>query len=185
MDLVLNLDSTVTVTHRITNTGAWDAEFAPWAITVMSPGGLEIIPQPKREAGMVQNRILALWPYSDMSDSRVSWGRDYITLRSVTGEVDSFKFGINSEHGFSAYFNHGNMFIKRFSPVQGGTYPDGGVSYETYTDKFVLEMETLGELKRVKPNETVGHTETWSLVLGVPEPKSEREIAAVVEKYII
>src|SRR5262249_19868306 len=39
----------VTVIHRITNIGAEPTELAPWALTVMAPGGVEIIPLPPKK----------------------------------------------------------------------------------------------------------------------------------------
>ena len=38
----------VTVTHRLRNTNLWAAELAPWALSVMAPGGKAIIPLPPR-----------------------------------------------------------------------------------------------------------------------------------------
>ena len=40
---------------------------------------------------------------------------------------------------------------------------DGGCSFETYTNDSMIEVESLSELKTVKPGETVTHTESWAL----------------------
>lgn len=49
IDVVLSPDSSkVKVIHKITNVGAWAARLAPWSISVMSTGGIEIIPQVKK-----------------------------------------------------------------------------------------------------------------------------------------
>ena len=42
-------------------------------------------------------------------------------------------------------------------------YPDGGCSFETYTNDVMLEFETLGELKTVAKGETSEHSEVWTL----------------------
>ena len=55
--------------HRIINLGE-ERKVACWAITVMSQNGLEIIPQPDRPTGLLSNRVFAVWPYADMSDSQ-------------------------------------------------------------------------------------------------------------------
>lgn len=184
IDVVLDEKNHVEVTHKITNIGAWDVEFSPWALTVMKIGGLEVVPQPKKDTGLLGNRILALWPYTKMNDERVCWGDDFITIRPNSSADSAFKFGINNERGFAAYFNHGNLFVKKFVPVDGGTYPDGGVSYETYTNNIMVELETLGEYKKVKPNETVVHVENWELIMNVPMPDTNEEISAAIKKYI-
>ncbi|MGB9809934.1 MAG: hypothetical protein ACPLSA_07860, partial [Caldanaerobacter sp.] len=47
------------------------------------------------------------------------------------------------------------------------TYPDFGVSFETYTNDWMLEIETLSPLTKLKPGETVEHVEEWELYEGV------------------
>ncbi len=46
-------------------------------------------------------------------------------------------------------------------------YPDFGCSFETFTNAEILELETLGPLTRLRPGETVTHTEHWNLHRGV------------------
>lgn len=177
--------SKITVIHRITNRGAWPIKFAPWAISSMAPGGREIIPQPVRDTGLLANRVLALWPYSNMQDRRVYWGKKYIILDQDPSIEEPFKFGINSDAGWGAYFNHNCMFVKRYIPKENVEYPDFGVSYETYTNGYFLEMETLGELKVTEPGETVEHVETWELFKDVERPgRDEDQIDNLVKKYI-
>lgn len=174
----------VSVTHRITNTAAWDVTLAPWAITVLAAGGVEIIPQPTRDTGLLANRWLALWPYAKMNDPRVTWGDRYITLRQEQETEASFKLGLSSQHGYALYFIHGDLFVKQFEPVLGGTYPDGGMSFESYTNSLFLEMESLGELQILTPAETAEHTEHWSLYKEAAPELSEECIGRVVEKYV-
>ena len=45
----------------------------------------------------------------------------------------------------------------------GDTYPDHGCNTETYTDPSMLEVETLGALKKIQPDGNVEHTEHWFL----------------------
>ena len=40
----------MTLTHRLTNVGQKPTDLAPWALTVMAPGGVEIIPLPPKGA---------------------------------------------------------------------------------------------------------------------------------------
>jgi len=172
----------VTVKHYITNIGAWEVELAAWALSVLAPGGMEIVPQPTRDTGLLGNRVIALWPYTNMADKRVYWGDKFITLRQDEGAAQPFKFGINSEHtcgghARAAYILDGTMFIKRFNVNENGNYPDGGMSFETYTNFLMLEMESLSELKKLRTDETVEHTEYWSLRRGVSEPRNEAEMA--------
>lgn len=172
----------VTVVHRITNVGPWAVTFAPWALSVMAPGGRAIVPQVQRETGLLANRIVAVWSYAKMNDPRVTWGDRFITLRQDP-TMPPFKIGTNNEDGWAAYHNGGDLFVKRYEHRPEGTYPDYGVSFETYTNEQFLELETLGELKPVAPGETVQHTETWELYQADSLPfADEAELARVLRE---
>lgn len=175
----------VTVDHYITNTGAWTVEFAAWGLTVLAQNGIEIVPQPTKDTGLLGNRVLGLWPYTKMTDERVFWGDKYITLRQ-NPEIDrKFKLGINSEHGFAAYILDGNMFIKRFDVKEDGNYPDGGMSFETFTNSLMLEMESVGELTKLGSGEKLSLTEKWEMVKDVSgDTETEAGIEEIVDKYI-
>lgn len=187
-EIAITLDSNsskVGLTHKITNCAAWDVKLAPWTLTVLSPGGFEIVAQPTKDTGLLGNRLMALWPYTNMMDDRVTWGNKYIGLEQKSGHPDKFKVGINSEHGFAMYFNHGDLFIKKYSPIENGCYPDGGMSFETFTNALFLEMETLGEISSIAPGASVTHNECWSLFQEArPEGYCEKTIDALVEKYV-
>jgi len=176
----------VSINHKITNIAPFNTEFSPWALTVLAQGGKEIIPQNTKDTGLLGNRLLALWPYTKMTDKRVFWGDKYITLRQDPNADSAFKLGMDSEHCWAAYLIHGDMFVKYYESNPDGTYPDGGMNFETYTAKYFLEMETLGELKSVAPGETVSHKETWKYIKDVaPVSDNDEEIQALVDKYII
>ncbi len=168
-------EAKVRVTHRLVNEGLWDVELSAWALTVLAPGGLEVIPQVKRETGLLGNRVLGLWPYSRMNDPRVTWGENYILLKQDENATTPFKFGSNNEEGWAAYFNHGHLFVKHFAHKSGAEYPDFGCSFETYTHNFMLEMETLSPLVRLAPGQKVDHLEKWELFDNVSMPEASEE----------
>ncbi|MDD4797189.1 MAG: hypothetical protein PHO66_05430 [Eubacteriales bacterium] len=176
MEIVLEDDVPgVSVLHRIRNCGAWPVKLAAWGITILSPGGLEVVPMPRRDTGLLSNRVLGLWPYSNMMDERVTWGQRYITLRQNPQAKVAFKVGLNNEQGWAAYFNHGQVFIKQHYHEMGEKYPDGGMSYETYTDGNVMEMESLSPLTLLDPDKVVEHAEYWALLDDFAEPRNEEE----------
>lgn len=174
----------VRLTHRITNHAAWPVELAPWALTVLSPGGVEAVPHPQKDTGLLGNRLLALWPYAKMDDERVHWGDKFTTLEMHPGTERKFKFGINSEHGYALYFNHGDVFVKQFTPVEGGNYPDDGMSFETFTNQHFLEMETLGEMAVIQPGSFVEHSERWMLGKEGYPGHDEEKLEAIAAKYL-
>lgn len=175
----------VDISHSIENLGAWEIEFAPWCITMLDKGGKEIMPQPDRKTGYLHNRNFSLWDYSQMNDDRVYWGKEFITIRQDSTKANPFKLGYNNEAGWAAYFNKGQLFFKFFETAIDGLYPDNGCCYETYTNDVMLEVETLGEIQIVAPNETVVHVEQWELYEESAVPSNdENEIKNIISKYI-
>jgi hypothetical protein len=189
MSMSVTLDETsskVTVVHKVKNLNLRELTFAPWSLSVMAKGGVEILPQPDRKTGLLANRTLALWDYSNMADERVFWGEKYITLKQDINANCAFKLGISGENGWASYLNKGQMFIKRYDHILGANYPDGGMSYETYTNEHMLEIETIGELKNYQSGEEAVHTENWELIEcnDTFNPKDETQIEQIVNKYI-
>lgn len=175
----------VTLCHKVTNRAAWDVTLALWPMTVLAPGGFEIVPQPTKDTELLGNRKIALWPYTKMMDERVIWGNRYIALKQQPGHPDKFKFGIDSEHGFAMYFNHGDLFVKQFTPIENGNYPDGGMSFETFTNGLFLEMETLSEVATIAPDASVTHCESWALYKeACPKGYCEETVDRLVKKYV-
>jgi hypothetical protein len=183
-EMEVSLDPTgtgVTVKHHLINRGLWPVRLAAWAITVMAPGGVQVIPQTRTDTGLLPNRCVALWPYARMNDPRVTWGDRFIVLHQDPAVRQPFKLGLTNESGWAVYFNKHSVFVKRFSSVRGEAYPDFGVNYESYATDFMLEMETLSPLRTLEPGESVEHVESWLLVADVSYPgDAEEDIAAVL-----
>ncbi|MBR2847378.1 MAG: hypothetical protein IKC41_04270 [Clostridia bacterium] len=178
-------DNGVSIEHKLTNKNAWPVKLAPWAISVMAQGGTEVVPQPDKDTGLLNNRLLGLWPYTKLTDERVIWGDKYIVLNQDTNVKCSFKFGLNGEKGFAAYLYEGMMFVKRHTHIDGAEYPDGGMSFETYTDAKILEVETIAPLTEIKPDGYALHTETWQLYDNItPDFSSDETIEKTIIKYI-
>jgi hypothetical protein len=175
IDLTLSPDSSrVQLVHRISNVGAKAATLAPWALTVLAPGGVEVIPLPpkrphpglpsqaKSPRDYAPNQRLVLWSFFDFTDPRWSFGSRYLFLRHDDKRGPT-KVGLAHEEGWAAYHNHGALFVKRFDYQQGKDYPDGGCNFETFTNEDMLEMESLGPTVQLKKGEMTEHVETWEL----------------------
>lgn len=187
--LEITMDETqakITIVHHITNLSDGSMTFAPWALTMMGKGGLEIVPMNTRDTGLLANRAISVWSYANLACERVAFHDRYFTLRQNPANARAFKIGFDNEAGWAAYINHQTLFVKRYNHVLGGSYPDNGCSYETYTNSEFLEMETLGELREAASGETLTHTEYWSLkaVAEMPNQKDADAIEAFVKEYI-
>ena len=177
MEITLEPEGTgVSIRHRIRNAGRERAEVAIWALSVMKPGGVEVIPLPPKapHPGGAANATaeqfapqlsLALWSYTDFQDPRWHFGTDAIAL-SQDAETDRgpTKLGLSCTPGAVGYLNGGTLFIKRFPHRKEKRYPDFGSNYETFTNAEMLEMESLGPLVHLGPGETVEHVERWELI---------------------
>ena len=172
----VRLDKTrplVTVTHRLRNHGQWAVELAPWAISVMAPGGFAISPLSARfhPDRLLPNRTLVLWPYTDLRDDRYALGANTVMLRHRAGNEparERAKIGIANDDGWCAFALDGYLFIKRFQYVAGATYPDRGSSVELFTNNRMLELETLAPLTNLAPGAEVAYEERWELHGGLP-----------------
>jgi hypothetical protein len=180
LDISIPADgASATVVHRLRNTNLWSIEIAPWALSVMALGGMAIIPLPPRGSHaehLLPTNIITLWAYTDMSDPRWTWGREYILLRQDPQIESPQKIGLMNKDGWVAYAQSSNLFIKKFGYQPGVSYPDFGCSTEIFTRFDMMEVETLGPLKLLEPNSVVEHIENWYLYAGVPSPTSEADV---------
>lgn len=178
-------DNGVKIVNTIKNAGQWDIEFSPWTITMMASGGKEVVPTTDRTTGLLHNRNISLWDYSDIGDQRLFLGNKYITLQQNPDIANPFKIGINNEKGWAAYFNFGQVFFKTFERVVDGDFPDNGCSYETYTNDVMLEMEALGEFVLLEPDCSVSLAEQWFIYEADEAPSNdEAAIDKVISKYL-
>jgi hypothetical protein len=179
--------SKVTVQHRVTNVGRAATRLAVWALSVMAPGGVAVIPLPpkrphpgdvknaKSAADFAPNQFLTLWPFFDFKDPRFQFGSRFITLRQDPAK-SATKIGLAHRLGAVGYWNEGTLFVKRFEFREGVHYPDHGVNFETYTDRDMLEVETLGPMTDLQPKASVEHAESWELFGGTGPATTEAEI---------
>ncbi len=154
--------SDVTVKHAIKNIADFEIKLAPWCLTVAEKGGVEILPLCTEDTGLLSNRRMVFWPYSNVRDPRFFMCDKYITLAQTDNE-QAFKIGVNNQDGWGAYLNNGQLFIKRFDFDKTGEYPDYSVNYETYTNQFIMEIESLGTLEVLRPDEYTEYEERWQI----------------------
>ncbi|MEM7115212.1 MAG: hypothetical protein AAF614_22420 [Chloroflexota bacterium] len=179
--MVLELDGSraaVTIHHELTNHGVWTVELAPWGITQLRLGGTAVFPQqvgPVDADGLLPNRHLVLWPYTNIQDPRLQLGNEHILIKADPVDA-AFKIGSFNRTGWLAYFVEDLLFCKRFAAEAGATYPDTGCNAEIYANHQFIELESLAPLRLLAPSETVRHTEVWELYGGQVEPRTAAEV---------
>lgn len=150
--------------HRLTNTGLWPVELAPWAITQLRMGGTAVLPTAGAAdaEGLLPDRLIALWPYSRWDDPRFRPGAEAIEI--VTQPIaDPFKLGYMNRAGRMDYHYGGVVFSKSWTPQPDQAHVDFGCNAEVYTNDRHIELETLGPLVTLRPGETVEHVEEWQV----------------------
>jgi len=153
----------VILSQQVTWHGKEPIEIAPWGITQLRLGGIAILPQSASD-GLAPNRNLIFWPYSEMKDDRLELYDDLILVHGrASGKA--FKIGNYNPHGWLACLFENALFVKRFSAAPRN-HPDLGCNAEAYVKDVCIELETLGPLTTLGPEETVTHNETWEVTAG-------------------
>jgi hypothetical protein len=155
----------VTLIHQISNSGSVSVKLSPWAITMFRLGGTAILPQPVGNSdpqGLLNNRVMAFWPYTHINDHRLLLRDDFILIKAKPG-LPPVKIGYFNPMGWMAYLLGGTLFRKTFEVNRGENFPDGGCNAEVFSsDKFV-ELESLGPLKILEPGSGTSLVERWEL----------------------
>lgn len=175
------------LTHTITNHGEAETMLAAWTPTILKPSGRAILPFPPR-AAMDKEHFqsvapLALWSFTDFSDSRWRLGEEYLQLiqsQQPSGRFPEQMSGLFVPDGWGAYWRNGDLFLKRTKVVESAQYPDFGCNFEVFTNGDFLELETLGPIVRLKQGESTIHTEHWWLLAGIPPVHDDSSIRSVI-----
>jgi hypothetical protein len=166
----------VRITHFLTNTGSRPLDVTPWALSVMAPGGVALIPQPQLDLHPTEfpdgraakpeeylpNRELILWAFTDMTDGRYAYS-EYFLRVTYLPERPATKLGLKLPTGWVAYQNGENVFAKHFSYDPALPYPDRGANFEVFTNIQILELESLAPCLPLAPGAVRGHVEHWCL----------------------
>ncbi|MBP5639699.1 MAG: hypothetical protein J6X55_09490 [Victivallales bacterium] len=183
------IDNGFRLTHRLMNCNAWPVTLAPWALSVMAPGGMAILPQHRdTEANpFAPDRRLVLWPYTSYADPRIVYGNKYIFLKQDSSAEKAAKIGMNADEGWIGYVNKSTAFIKYFEVFdeKETEYPDFGCNVESYSCNRFCEIETVAPLYELNPEEECEHVEFWQGISDLPEIKTEEDIDKYIEPQLL
>ena len=184
IDIFLSEESNqATIVHRLYNHTLWPVELAPWALSVMAPGGVAIAPLPprgKHPDALLPVNSLSMWAYTDMSDPRWTWGYKAILLQQDPSCNLPQKAGLLSTEGWVAHANNDHLFVKTFNPELDYLHPDYNSNIELFTNNKMLEVETIGALVELQPEESIEYTEVWHLYKDIKQPKNEADVVNIV-----
>ncbi len=171
--------------------------YAAWSLPVLQPGGRAFAPQDVGPPTALDSvRRLLLWSYTKIADPRYHFGDRLIEIDHAQVKAapptqsgrrdDESKIGVNSAQGWAGYLLDGTLFFKRFPHDAKGRYPDGGATIEVYSNQEFIELENLGPLTTIGPEEEIVLPEDWWLFTnaGVPNDAAgaEQVLAGFVER---
>jgi hypothetical protein len=148
------------IDHVVRNASPRPITIAPWAISQLRTGGEAVLPIAPSEEGTQADRSLVLWPYTDLGDPRIRFGRDEVRLVASRGGPP-LKLGAAPSDGHVAYRVGNHRFEKRIDVDTAAPYPDRGAAVQVYLCDDFCELETLGPLEAVPPGGHVTLRERW------------------------
>lgn len=166
-ELTVSMDAheaSMEVRMSVKNITHHNQEYAVWGLTVCAQGGTAVIPMNTKDTELLPNRLISVWPYTDLSDPRIRFGKEYITVKQDPTVEAPLKLGVDLGEGYVEYHLGDDVFKKQYRTSHDTLYyPDNGCSFETYANDQFIELESLGELKTVKPGESAVLTEIWTI----------------------
>ena len=156
-------EGSLLVDHVLTNSGPGPMEVAPWAITQLRLGGVAIVPVSGEhdEYRLSAGSSLVLWPYTDLTDPRLTWDRGGLLVRAEAGPP--FKVGTGPSPGRLGYLIDGHLFTKGVTSAGPGRYADRGAVGQFYLGDAFCELESVGPLVTLDQGEKVTHREIWEI----------------------
>jgi hypothetical protein len=156
-------DGRLIVDHLISNAGTNPVSIAPWGITQFRLGGVALIPIGTEVVHdpFQADSSLVIWPYTDLTDPRLSWRRQAAIVEGTPGPA--FKVGSGPDPGRIGYLFDRLLFIKEVLPAGIGDYSDRGAVAQVYVEKSFCELESVGPVAALDPGSSVSHREIWEV----------------------
>lgn len=165
-------DDRLEATNFVTNTGDMLYSGGVWALTCTVPGkdtryGIPIGDGANWDAfKLVMFRTWAGHGQGGFNDPQISFTKDMLI---VTPRGLENKRMVQSHRGLIAMSDPGRglTFVKQVDYDPAGQYPLGtNIAFYIGPKNFMVEMETMGPERTLKPGETLNHRETWQLRSG-------------------
>lgn len=162
LSVLMHDDGSATIVHTVENVSdKRTPPIAVWALSVMDKGAEAVIPLSCEDTGLLPNRNLVLWSYSDVRDEKFTLLDTAVKVKQKTEAKSAFKIGTFTKLPVSVNIK-GMRFCLSFD-VKEGNFADYSCNLECYTCDKMLEIETLSPLTVVAPGQKLTHVENWSL----------------------
>ena len=178
LELVLSPEApNLMVIHSVENVGKEKSHLALWPITMLRPGGVVILPQNNEEtAADLPDRVLTLWPGSNIRDSRLTLGNRYIFIRhAVLPDEHPLILGTNNTAGWLAYAIGGTVLMKSYVHNPNISYPNHNCSCRVYTGDNFVQLESISPMYGLDPGQATRHVENFTLYHSDAWPQNAEE----------
>ncbi len=162
LKIVMLGDGRLDVVMNVKNISGITRNLCVWALTVLKVGSVVTVPLSTEDTGFLANRNIVFWHYNDLADKRFTLENDKFILRGEASAEGPFKVGTWLKHVKAEYKYKDTVFVKE---TEGINYnePDFCCNMETYTNRYIHEVETLSPICAVADGETLTHIEKWSV----------------------
>lgn len=150
------------ITHAVKNLGQ-GKNLCLWALSVFKSGGEMHFALETKDTGLLANRNIVLWPYTDITDGKIKITNEEIIMRSSTQASKPMKIGAHNANCEASYALDGTTVVKRWRGEEGKSYPDFSCNFETYASNLIHEVESLSAIEYVASGDTITHTEYWEV----------------------
>jgi hypothetical protein len=173
------------VNQVLTNHNLWAVKFTVWPICQARLGGFAILPLSQKDTGLLPNRRVVFWPYTDLRSRNIMIGNEFIFIRAAFEKGEKAKIGWLNDRGWMGYSIDRTLLVKKAEFLPDGDYIDLGCSMECYCDSIFIELETTSPLIEVQPGGKATQTETWSVYPNVDLTMDEESVEKVVKRLKI
>lgn len=151
------------ITHHLENTEESPQDLACWGISQFRLGGWAMLPSGGRRLsdGLQADRAISVWPYTDLSDPRISWVNSGVEIKATAGP--RLKLGAGPEPRHLGYFIDGFLFTKTIEAAGDMSYVDKGAVGQVFVDESFCELESIGPLTTVLPGQSITTMEAWDI----------------------
>ena len=151
------------ITHHLENTNESPLRLAGWGISQFRLGGWAMLPSGGwgQSDGLQADRAISVWPYTDLSDPRISWVSSGVEIKATAGP--RLKLGAGPEPRHLGYFIDGFLFTKTIEAARDRSYVDKGAVGQVFVDESFCELESIGPLTTVLPGESITTMEAWNI----------------------
>lgn len=155
-------DGSVQLEHTFKNCGdTITPKISLWTLNVLDKGAVTTLPLSTQDTGLLPNRNLVFWSYSDINDSRLQLFQDKVVINWKDIE-QPFKIGATITQPIKV-ITKGLEFVVTAPYDVNGEYPDYCCNTEIYTNNLMMEVETISDMQQLKVGETKTHIENWTL----------------------